>query len=153
MEKFHYYVFLDYSENLVGYIIIENNQVEKIIPLISKLKHYTNLKYKKQYLKSIKKVISKNNLDKYLLKTKIIECRYNLDLFTDLISLIKNNPRKRIFLSIDDKQFRGFKRLIGIFDGNKVKLVKEGKLKKGSPEYKMSLIIDTKLNIERNKRK
>ena len=37
-------------------------------------------------------------------------------------------------------------------DGRRIKIVKEGKLKKDSKEYKLSLIIDTLLNLKRTRK-
>ena len=39
-EEFDYYIFMDYSENLIGYIIIDNDKVDRLLSKITKLKHY-----------------------------------------------------------------------------------------------------------------
>ena len=39
-KQFDYYVFIDYSENLVGYSIIEKNKMIELLPKISRFKHY-----------------------------------------------------------------------------------------------------------------
>ena len=44
-KEFDYYIFIDYSENLIGYIIIDERRINELLSKISKLKHYTILKY------------------------------------------------------------------------------------------------------------
>ena len=44
-------------------------------------------------------------------------------------------------------------RILGIFDENKIIILKESELKEGSVEYQLSLVIDNLLNIERRKNK
>ena len=61
-KEFDYYIFIDYSEDLIGYNIIERNKIFELLPKISKIKHYKEVKHKKQYLKAIKSNIEKNNL-------------------------------------------------------------------------------------------
>ena len=38
-EEFDYYIFMDYSENLIGYIIINKEKIKELLPKIIKLKH------------------------------------------------------------------------------------------------------------------
>jgi len=68
-----------------------------------------------------------------------------------VFDLCKNRPKSNIFISIDDRQYKGFMKLINILDEKRFTIVKECKLKKNSEEYKLSLIIDTLLNIKRVK--
>ena len=44
-----------------------------------------------------------------------------------------------------------FERFVEVIDGKDTKVVKESEIKKGSFEYKLSLILDSLLNIERLK--
>jgi hypothetical protein len=39
-HEFDYYMYIDYSENLLGYLIIENIKVKELLPNISKFAHY-----------------------------------------------------------------------------------------------------------------
>jgi len=48
MKEFDYYIFIDYSENLIGYNIIEKEKLKNLLPKISKLKHYKVLTEKKK---------------------------------------------------------------------------------------------------------
>ena len=68
----------------------------------------------------------------------------------DIEEFIKRYNNCKIFASVDNNQFNSFVKLLDIVPHkNHVILVKESDLKKGSVEYKLSLIIDTMLNIER----
>ena len=145
-----YYIFIDYSERLVGYIIVQKEKIQDIIPRITKLHHYKDIKYKKSYIKSIKKVFEKNNIVQYLLKCKIKELKDNLSIFVEVIEFIKKYDNCGIFASVDNNQFDSFKKLLDIIPHkDHIMLVKESDLKKGSVKYKLSLIVDTMLNIER----
>ena len=145
-----YYIYLDYSENLVGYAIIQKDNVENILPRVSKLHHYKDIKNKKSYIQSIKKVFDKNRIDDYLLKCKIKTLKDNLSIFVEILDFVNKYDNCKIFASIDNNQFIAFARLLDLIPHRShVTIVKESDLKKGSVEYKLSLIIDTKLNIER----
>ena len=145
-----YYIYLDYSQKLVGYIIIQNEMIPDILPKISKLHHYKDLKNKKGYIKSVKKLFDENQIEKYLLKYKIKELKDNLSIFVEIVDFIKTHDNCKIFASIDNNQFIAFARLLDMIPHkDHIILVNESDLKKGSVEYKLSLIIDTKLNIER----
>ncbi len=151
-REFDYYIYIDYSENLIGYIIIEKEKVKDLLPKISKLKHYKNLKHKKEYLNSMKKLFVREKIDSLLFRKKIKECKNNIDIFIEVFEFIKKHNNCIIFISVDDYQYRKFRKMINIIDGGKTQVVKESKLRKGSDEYQMSLVIDTKLNLERRKR-
>jgi len=152
-KEFDYYIFIDYSENLIGYIIVEENKIKELLPKITKLKHYTKLKYKRQYLNSIKKVFKKNKILSFLNKYKITELRQNIEVCSEIFNFCKIHPDSKIFISVDDRQYAGFMRLAKILDGKRFTIVKEGKLKKDSERYKINLIIDTLLNLKRRKQK
>jgi hypothetical protein len=150
-KEFDYYIYIDFSENLIGYNIIEKSKIRELIPRISKLKHYKTLKHKSEYLNSMKKLFKRNNIGSYLVKAKILNMRENIILFSEVLDFIKKHSSCIIFISVDDFQFRSFKKLIGVLDENNTEVVKESKLQKGTTEYRMSLIIDTQLNIVRRK--
>jgi hypothetical protein len=48
MEEFDYYMFIDYSENLLGYNILEYSKIKELLPKISKIKHYKDIKTEKR---------------------------------------------------------------------------------------------------------
>jgi len=150
-KQFDYYIFIDYSDNLIGYNIIKKEKIKELLPKISKLKHYRDLKHKREYLNSMKKLFKKEKIDSLLLKKKIKESRNNMDIFIDVLEFIKKHDNCIIFVCVDDYQYKKFKKMVNIIDCKKTKIVKESSLKKGSHEYRMSLIIDTKLNLERRK--
>jgi len=145
-----YYIYLDYSESLVGYTIIQKDNIENLLPRISKLHHYKDIKNKKSYIQSIKKVFERNRIEECLLKCKIKTLKDNLSIFVEILDFVKKYDNCKIFASIDNNQFIAFARLLDLIPHkDNVTIVKESDLKKGSAEYRLSLIIDTKLNIER----
>lgn len=150
-KQFDYYIFVDYSEDFIGYDVIEKEKIKELLPKISKIKHYKEIKHKKEYLKSIRKAFAKNNLLSYFTAFKIKPIRQNLEIFADVGEFIKSNENCFIFISIDDKQYSNFERLVKIVDGKNIVIVKEGKLKESSVEHRLSLIIDNLLNLERTK--
>lgn len=150
-KEFDYYIFIDYSKNLIGYIIIDKEKIEELLPKITKLKHYTKLKYKRPYLNSMKKIFRKHKILDSVDKHRITELRQNIEICSEIFNFCKNHPESEIFISVDDRQYNGFMRLAKILYGKRFTIVKEGKLKKGSKEYKINLIIDTLLNLKRRK--
>ena len=128
-------------------------KVKELRPKITKLKHYTKLKYKRQYLNSAKKLFKKNKILDSIDKHKIIELRQNIEICSDIFDFCEKNTDSKIFISVDDRQYNGFMRIAKILDGERFTIIKEGKLKKGSEEYQMNLIIDTLLNLKRRKQK
>lgn len=150
-KKFDYYIFVDFSENLIGYNIISGGKMLELLPKISRFVHYTKLRHKKSYINSIKKRIEKDKINSYFEKCKIKNLYRNADIYADVLQFIKTHENCIIFISIDNRQFKAFKKLVGYVDGEKVTVKKESDLKKGTPEYQTSLVLDTLLNIERNK--
>ena len=150
-EEFDYYVFMDYSENLIGYIIINKDKINELLPRISKLKHYKGLKHKIQYLNSMKIMFDKNKIFDLISKYKTSELRQNIELCSEVFEFCSKNPNSKFFISVDDRQYKGFMKIASIIDGKRFKIIKEGKLKVNSAEYQMSLIIDTLLNLKRTR--
>ena len=150
-REFDYYIFIDYSENFIGYMIIEASKIQEFMPKISKFAHYKELKHKSSYLHSIKKLIEKNNIISCMLKIKIRKVTDTLEIYSDLLTFLKEHDNCLVFISVDNKQYSNFERVVKIIDGTKTKVVKESELKEDSNEYKMSLVLDTLLNIERLK--
>ncbi len=152
-REYDHYIFIDYSDKLIGYNIIERRGVSELLPKVVKLRHYRNLKHKREYLRAMKKLFVREKIDSLILKSRIFSIRDNLELFTEVLEFVKKNERCVIFVSVDDFQFKHFKRLLNVIDGKNTDIVQESKLKKGTPEHRMSLIIDTKLNIMRRRGK
>jgi hypothetical protein len=150
-EEFDYYIFVDYSENLIGYIIIDKKRINELLPKISKLKHYKTLKNKVQYLNAMKNIFEKNKILNILSKHRITELRQNVEICSEIFDFCLNLNQSKIFISVDDRQYRGFMKLASIIDGKKFKIIKESQLKRDSIEYQMNLIIDTLLNLKRTR--
>lgn len=145
-----YYIYLDYSESLVGYIIIQNEKIPELLPRITKLHHYKDIKNKKAYIQSVKKILEKNSIEQFLLKCRIKGLKDNLSIFIEIVDFVKKYDNCKIFASIDNNQFISFTKLLEMIPHKEhIIVVKESDLRKGSIEYRLSLIIDTKLNIER----
>ena len=153
MKKFDYYIFIDYSVNIIGYVIIDERKLFELVPLISKFSHYKDLKNKNTYIHSIKKIISKNNILDFFVKHKIKEIRQNMEIYMDVFDFIKKHDNCIIFISVDDHEYSNFKKFVKIVDGTKTVIKPESKLVKNTPEYRASLVLDTLLNIERLKNK
>jgi len=149
--EFDYYIYIDYSENLIGYNIIEKGKIKELLPKISRFRHFRKSKNRKIYLKHIKKTINRENIKSYFKKIKIMDNRRNVEIFAEVLDFVKKHDNCIIFISVDDFQFRSFKKLVRVIDSNKTKVVKESQLIKGTDEYKLSLVIDNLLNIERRK--
>ncbi len=149
--EFEYYIFVDYSEDLIGYNIIETSKIKDLLLKISKIKHYVEIRHKKSYLKAIRRTFEKNNILSYFTAFKIKKMKQNLEIFADIAEFIRANENCLIFISIDDKQYSNFERLVRIVNGKNILVIKEGKLRKDSREHKLSLIIDNLLNLERVK--
>lgn len=149
-KRIEYYIFIDYSEYIIGYNIIEAINLNLILPKIIRFRHYKDNRHKKIYLLKIKREIKSSNLSQLLLRQKILSLKDNLLLFADVIGFIKSNCESFIFISVDDNHVRAFSRLLYMLPIRCNLIIrKESELKINSPEYRMSLIIDTMLNIER----
>ena len=149
VKEFDYYIFIDYSESLLGYCIIDNPNFKELLPKITRFRHYRKAGDKGLYLRNIKKTFKRESLLNYFLKHKIRETRQNMEIFLDIGEFIKNNSNCLIFASIDNKQYDSFQNFFNIVDGRNIIVVKESELRVGTPEYQISLILDNWLNIER----
>jgi len=152
MKEFDYYIFIDYSENLIGYSIIENNKLKELLPKISKFAHYKELKHKQAYIHSIKKIIEKNKIIDFFLKHKIREMRQNLEIYSEVLEFLKKHDNCIIFISIDNHEYSNFQKLVKVIDRERTVVKRESELIIGTPEYQASLVLDTLLNIERLKK-
>ncbi len=151
MKEFDYYIFVDFSEGLIGYSIIEKTKLKELIPKISRFRHYKNANNKKLYLKNIKTTIKRNDLESFFLKLKIKDMYKNMEIYLDILEFLKKHENCIIFISIDNRQYSAFKKMINIIDGEKVIVKQESELIPGTPEYQVSLVLDNLLNIERIK--
>lgn len=99
----------------------------------------------------MKKLFEREKINLYIFKTQISNKKDKIDLFSEILKFIKKHGNCIIFISVDDFQFRSFRKLVKIIEDSKIKVVKESELKNGSIEYRMSLIIDNQLNMLRRK--
>ena len=150
-KMFDYYIFIDYSVDYLGYLIIEKENVREFLTKIDKFAHYRELKHKKSYLDSIRKIVEKNRIRNYCYKLKIRKTEQTPEIYSDILDFLKNHSDYSSFISVDDKQFRNFNKIVHIIDGKNIKVVRESKLKKHSFEYRISLVLDTLLNLARLK--
>ena len=151
MKQFDYYIFIDFSESLIGYTIIENTKLKELLPKIYRFKHYRSAGNRKLYLKNIKKTFKRDNIKSYFIKLKIKDMHKNMDIYLDVLEFLKKHENCIIFISIDNAQYPAFRKMINIVDGENVVVKQESELLKGTPEYKVCLVLDNLLNIERLK--
>jgi hypothetical protein len=149
MKEFDYYIFVDFSENLVGFSIIEKEKLKELLPKISRFRHYKEAKDRKLYLKNINKTIKRDNIRSSFLKLKIKDMCKNMDIYSDVLEFLKKHENCIIFISVDNRQYSAFRKLVNIFDGENVVVKQESELVRGTPEYQTSLVLDNLLNIER----
>jgi len=149
--QFDYYIFIDYSDNLIGYLIIECNKINSLLEKIKRFKHYREAEDKKIYLKNVKQTFKRERLLESCLKHKVKFIRNNMEIFLDIGEFIKEYANCLIFASVDNKQYDSFTKFVKIVDGCNIKVIKESELKIGTKEYQVSLILDNWLNIKRLK--
>ena len=150
-KEFDYYIFVDYSENYLGYLIIERERIKEFMPRISKFAHYRELKHKTAYLKSIRKIVDKNNVCSHLCRLKVRKTDATPEIYSDILEFLKEHDNCLVFICVDNKQFTNFEKLVKIIDGRNIKIIKESELKKDTSEYRISLVLDTLLNLARLK--
>src|SRR3989344_3610776 len=151
MREFDYYIFIDFSENLIGYSIIKKEKLKELLPKILRFKHYKSTKNRRLYLKNINKTISKNNIKSYFMKLKIKNLRRNMEIYLDVLEFLKKHENCIIFISVDNRQYPAFRKMVNIVDGKNIIAKQKSELVKGTPEYQTSLVLDNILNIERVK--
>lgn len=149
VKLFDYYIFIDYSEEIIGYMIVEGKGLDELLPRISKFSHYKRMKHKSEYIHSIKRIIERDQILTYLYKLKLRKTSGTPEIFSDILEFVNGHKNCIIFVSVDDNQYAHFARVVRIVDGENTKIVRESVLKKDSLEYKLSLVLDTLLNIER----
>ena len=152
IKEFDYYIFIDFSENLIGYNIISNEKMKELLLRISRFRHYKEAENRKLYLKNVKNTFKRDNIKSYFLKFGIRELYKNTEIYANVLEFIKKHDNCIIFISVDDRQYTAFNKLVGFIDGKRVVVKKESELVKGTPEYQASLVLDNLLNIERLKR-
>ena len=151
MQEFDYYIFIDYSEDLIGYLILEKEKLKELIPKISRFRHYRKARNKQLYLKNIKKTIIRENIKSSFLRLKIKEMHQNMSIFLDVLEFLKKHENCIIFISVDNSQYAAFRKMVFITNGENIAIVQENELKEGTIEYQISLVLDNLLNIERLK--
>src|SRR3989344_6499689 len=149
MKEFDYYIFIDFSENLIGYSIIENNKLKELLPKILRFRHYKDAKNRKLYFKNANNTIKRDKPQSSFLKLKIKGMHKNMEIYLDVLEFLKKHENCIIFISIDNRQYSAFRKMISIVDGKNVIVKQESELIKGTPEYQVSLVLDNILNIER----
>ena len=102
---FDFYIFIDYSTDLIGYNIIEREKVSILLAKIVKFGHYKQERHKSTYLSKIKSILKKSGLSALQYKFKIKHMKDNLIIFLEVIEFVKNNDNCAIFLSIDNNQY------------------------------------------------
>lgn len=152
MMEFDHYIYIDYSENLIVYSP-EEDKISKLLPKLVKFKHYRNAENKKLYLRNISKTIKRENIIAYFSNIKILRTTKNMEVYLEVLDFLKKHSNCIVFISVDNNEYDNFIKLVEIIDGNRTKVVKESELRKGTPEYRLSLVIDNLLNIERIKNK
>ena len=150
-REFDYYVYIDYSDDLIGYVIIDNKGINILLPKILRFRHYREARDKKLYLKNVKQTFKREKLLDYFVQHKIRKTNQNIEIFLDIGEFIKTHSNCLIFASIDNKQYNSFQNFVKIVDGKNIKIIKESELKIGTVEYQISLVLDNWLNIERLK--
>lgn len=153
MREFDYYIFIDYSENLIGYLIIERSKLKELLPKINKFAHYSKLKNKSSYIHSIRTIIGKHKILDFFIKYKIKEMRQNIEIYLEVFEFIKKHENCIIFVSVDNHEYPNFEKFVKIIESSKIIVKRESQLIKGTPEYQVSLVLDTLLNIERLSKK
>ena len=148
-RQFDYYIFIDYSEDLIGYMIIAQKKIKELLPYILRFKHYRKTRDKKLYLKNVKHLFKREKLLQYFVQHKIRETRENMEIFLDIGEFIKKHANCLIFASVDNHQYDNFQNFVKIVDGKNIEVIQESELKVGTVEYQISLILDNWLNIER----
>jgi hypothetical protein len=150
IKEFDYYIYIDYSENLIGYIIIANKNKFVLLQKTSQFRHFKELRNKDIYLLKIKRIIYNNQILPLINKIRILSVRDSLSIFTYIIEFINKNEAKILLITLDDKEYTAFIRIFSkCINKENITIMKESELKKGSIEYRLSLIIDNMLNIER----
>ena len=149
MKEFDYYIFIDYSEDLVGYSIIEKAKLMELTPKIVRFRHYRKAGNRKQYIKNVKNTFKHDNIKSYFLKLKIKKMYKNMEIHLDVLEFLKKHENCIIFISVDNAQYPSFRKMVNIIDGENIVVKQESELVKGTSEYQASLVLDNLLNIER----
>jgi hypothetical protein len=153
MREFDYYIFIDYSVDIIGYAILEKDKLKKLFPRILRFRHYREARDQKLYIKHIKSTLERDSIKSYFLKIKLKEMYRNIEIYLDVLEFLKKHENCIIFISIDNHEFSNFNKMVNIADGKNVMVKQESELKKGTLEYQASLVLDNILNIERLRRK
>lgn len=94
--NFEYYIFIDYSEDFLGYLIISQKKISEALKNTLKFAHYRHVKNKRAYLKSIRDRTNNQNLRQYFI-TKVRKTSENFEIYNDILAFLKENPKKTYF--------------------------------------------------------
>jgi len=150
-KQFDYYIYIDYSENLIGYMIIRRENLACLLPKISRFRHFKEVRQKQVYLKNIRNRIKKECILSFLERVKVRERRLNMEIFIDVLGFLKKHDRCLVLVSVDDSEYSSFRKMVSIVNDSVV-VKKESELVENTPEYMASLVLDNILNIERLER-
>jgi len=148
-KEFDYYIFVDFSENLIGYNIVEKQQINNLLPKIKRFRHYKNVDNKKSYLKNVRKTFKREQIKSCFLRFKVKRMDENMGIYLDILEFLKKHENCIIFISVDNRQYSAFRKMIDIVDGERVVVKQESELREGTLEYQLSLVLDNWLNIAR----
>jgi hypothetical protein len=153
IRDFNYHVFVDYSLDHIGYIIVESKNLKGIMKLTRKLHHYSEIKHKDKYIKDILKNVKWKNIDSLIMRKNFVKLETDLKVIDEILGFIKENQGEIIFISISDHYYYSFMKLVELLEGNhNFLIVKKSDIKKDSFEYRLSLLLETELNLKRRKK-
>ena len=81
-KEYDSYIFIDYSENLIGYNIINKGNIFKLLPKIKRFKHYKSSKQRKIYISHLKNTIDREKINSYFNKLKRANKKFILYIIT-----------------------------------------------------------------------
>ena len=151
MREFDYYIFIDYSEDYLGYLIIDKEKVNEILPKISKFKHYRKARNRKLYLNNASKTLRRENIYASFLKFDLCKNNEKLKVYTEVLDFVIKFSNWNIFISIDDHEYSNFTQIFNPINSAKIILKKESELREKTCKYQMNLVLDTILNLKRLK--
>lgn len=152
-RRFNYHIFIDVSSEMAGYMIVESKKFEEILLLTAKLHPYSKIKRKEKYLESVSKNVRWRKV-KTLIEDLVIEKReMQVGLFKDIATLLQENKDNLYFISVSDRIYFDVSKLLELVEKKNYLIVKSSDLKKDSEEFKVSLILETLLNLKRRKKK
>ncbi len=101
-REFDYYVYVDYSESLAGYIVTQENKIKEILPKTSRLRHYKEIKYVIEFIKknNNKRIFLSIDDNQYYSFMRLLEIMQKRD-YSLIIDTMLNIGRKLGRLNCD----------------------------------------------------